>query len=297
VSFAGLTLPGGAQPLLVGLANGLRGRQSFGRFSLAVTVVLSHLNGLAAASHDPQAPSDLLVSQLRPRAAGERCGVVPKASILFTVGTVPVLQLPGQRAFFFEAGMTIDADGAPDAYNPEDTGLDFLANAGRPGRWWALVTDNDGQPVVQGPSDPAPGHYVSTTALQDLTKAPTDPHRYVNSKAVPYIVLPGGSQGGAKLGDFAVVLNRKNGRQSPAIFADVGPKDHLGEGSIALADDLGIDSNPKRGGAASGIVYIVFPGSGNRKPRPLPEIKSEASKLLELFGGIDQVLAALSDER
>jgi hypothetical protein len=60
---------------------------------------------------------------------------------LFTAGGTPVWQITGQKAFFFTAGLAIDADGAPDAYHPNDTGRDFLANAGRPGNWWAPVTD------------------------------------------------------------------------------------------------------------------------------------------------------------
>jgi hypothetical protein len=45
-------------------------------------------------------------------------------------------------AFFYEAGLNIDADGAPHGYHPDGrSGLDYLGNAGRPGNWWALVTD------------------------------------------------------------------------------------------------------------------------------------------------------------
>ena len=50
------------------------------------------------------------------------------------VGGVSIWQLQGQTAFFYEAGMAIDVDGAPQAYHPEpdsNLGLDFLANAGR----------------------------------------------------------------------------------------------------------------------------------------------------------------------
>ena len=40
-------------------------------------------------------------------------------------------------AFFCEAGMMIDADGAYHAYHPDNrSGLDYLGNAGRPGNWW-----------------------------------------------------------------------------------------------------------------------------------------------------------------
>src|SRR5271165_3204735 len=73
-------------------------------------------------------------------------------------------------AIVWEGGMQIDADGSPRAYNPVSSkGLDALGNAGRPGNWWALATVNgksSGKPVIQGPSDPAPGFYVSTTALE-----------------------------------------------------------------------------------------------------------------------------------
>jgi hypothetical protein len=38
-------------------------------------------------------------------------------------------------AFFYESGMEIDADGAYHAYHPDGrSGLDYLGNAGRPGR-------------------------------------------------------------------------------------------------------------------------------------------------------------------
>ena len=76
-----------------------------------------------------------------------------------TVGSTSIWQIEGQTAFFFEAGMAIDADGAPQAYHPEpdsNLGLDFLVNAGSPGNWFGIVTDSgqpDGNPIVQGPDD------------------------------------------------------------------------------------------------------------------------------------------------
>ena len=213
---------------------------------------------------------------------------------LLKVGEVTVWTLPGKSAFFYKSGMAIDADGAPEAYHPDDVGLDLLANAGRPGNWWALVTDTaepNGIPILQDPNDPAPGFYVSMTALEDKTKERTDPGRYVDSQQIPYIVLSGAvmREGGAKLGDFAFVINRRNGKLCHAIFADIGPKDKLGEGSIALAETLGIPSNPRRGGSDGEIVYVVFPGSGNRKSRPLAEIETEATTLFEGWGGVKQI--------
>jgi hypothetical protein len=195
---------------------------------------------------------------------------------------IPIGRLPGTSAFFYESGMTIDADGAPNAYHPENVGLDDLANAGTPGRWEGLAKDADGEPYIQGPDDPFPGFYVSETALADRSKAANDPTRYVDASRIPFIVLPGGTarQLGARPGDFAVVFNQRNGKSAYAIFGDVGPFDRIGEGSMALAENLGIRSDARNGGARRGILYLVFPGSGNGRPRPLEEIHSEGERLL-----------------
>src|SRR5277367_4167460 len=69
---------------------------------------------------------------------------------------------------------------------------------------------------------------------------------------------------GARLGDFAVVTNLRSGRSSYAIFADIGT---FGEGSVALAGNLGIWPDARNGGTRGGVLYLVFPGSGNRQPR------------------------------
>ena len=57
---------------------------------------------------------------------------------------VPIWQLPGNQAFFFVSGMTIDAAGAPNAYHPDNIGLDDLANAGSPAHWDGIMTDRQG---------------------------------------------------------------------------------------------------------------------------------------------------------
>jgi hypothetical protein len=195
---------------------------------------------------------------------------------------IPIGRLAGSSAFFYESGMTIDADGAPNAYHPDNSGLDDLANAGTPGRWEGLAKDAYGEPYIQGPDDPFPGYYVSETALADRSRPVNDPARYVDASRIPFIVLPGGMarQLGARPGDFAVVFNQRNGKSSYAIFGDVGPIDRIGEGSMALADNLGIRSDARNGGARGGIVYLVFPGSGNGSPRTNEEIVEEGQKLL-----------------
>ena len=96
------------------------------------------------------------------------------------------------------------ADGAPNAYHPDNSGLDDLSNAGTPGRWEGLAKDADGEPIIQGPNDPFPGYYVSATALADRTKPVNDPTRYVDASKIPFIVLPGAMarQIGARPGRF-----------------------------------------------------------------------------------------------
>lgn len=207
---------------------------------------------------------------------------------------VSIWQSPDGSAVFFQSGMTIDADGSPNAYNPQNTGLDDLANAGEPGHWEGVVQDENGDPFVQGPDDPFPGYYVSCTSLCDRSKHSVDPRRYVDASQIPYVVLPGGvaRQAGARLGDFALVMNLRNGRSSYAIFADIGT---LGEGSIALAENLGIHSDARVGGTRGGILYAIFPRSGNGAPRTVEEINNEGASRAELWGGIGHVNACLAD--
>lgn len=198
------------------------------------------------------------------------------------------------EAVFFKGGLAIDADGAPNAYHPDNIGLDNLRNAGRPGNWWGVVTDTgkaDGTPIIQGSQDPFPGYYVSQTALKDPRKQRTDPTAYVDSRDIPYIALPpkfklgqAAQALGIVKGDLAAVFNGKNSKMSYAIFADVGPKDSLGEGSIALARNLGIKDSPKNGGTSADVVYVVFPGSGTRRPQTIAEIESNGARLLATWG-------------
>jgi Fungal chitosanase of glycosyl hydrolase group 75 len=190
-------------------------------------------------------------------------------------------------------GFIIDVDGSPHAYHPDGhSGLDVTANAGSREQWYAVVTDNGspaGKPIVQGPGDPAPGYYVSNTALQDTSKARTDPRRFVDSEIIPYIVLPAGIVGRAgepKLGDLAAVFNERNGKLSYAIVADIGSRRHLGEGSIALAARLGLPSNPRSGGVGSGIAMVVFPGSGDGHPKTAEEIDRKGAEQFESWCGL-----------
>ena len=206
------------------------------------------------------------------------------------------------QGFFYKSGLAIDADGAFRAYHPDDRlGLDSLAHAGHQGNWWALVTDTGkpgGRPVVQRKSDPAPGYYVSTTALYDSgNHNPRDPHRYVDAAKIPYVVLHPKALKYARLGDFATVVNLQNGKISGALVADESAPDlRFGEGSIALAKALGIDPSPRNGGKDGAIAYLIYPGSGNGRPRPLKEIVAKSKQLFKAWGGVEKLNACLADD-
>ena len=263
--------------------------------SVILLFAASLSNGQSLGKNDPEPTVS------RERASS--CGMTRSTLVNFVAWSrdrqrfheVPIWQLPGSRAFFFVSRMTIDADGAPNAYAPDDTGLDDLANAGMPTHWDGIITDPDGTPLIQGESDPFPGYYISCTSLSDHSKNFADPTRYVDAAKIPYVVLPNdlANDGGARLGDFAVVMNLRNGKSSFAIYADIGT---MGEGSIALAENLGIWSDARRGGASDGILYLVFPGSGNLQPRTIDEIQNEAETLLHDWGGIEK-LASCAENR
>ena len=182
-------------------------------------------------------------------------------------------------AVLFTAGMTIDADGAPNAYGPNNKGLDYTANARGARGWVALVTNTKGQPVIQR-SGRYRGYYVSTTSLQQPNvRDPRNPKKYLDATQIPFIALPPdfARMHGISLGDLAVVTNSANGRSAYAVFGDVGPRGRIGEGSIALARELKIPSNPRHDSALNGVTYMVFPGSSPRTWKSITRSRTRAS--------------------
>lgn len=232
-------------------------------------------------------------SQPAPTPSGDG-RVEPRRSRTDSIGGVATYKVAGKPGVAFKGGLSVDADGSPRAYHPRNTGLDHLANAGRPGNWWGIATDRRGRPYVQGPNDPAPGYYVSTTALTDGRFPANDPRRYANSETVPFIAVPPELRDqGVKLGDLVAVRNERTGQTVFAIVADIGPRGHLGEGSIKLAQELGINPDARRGGAGSGISYVAFPGT--RVGTGIPthdEIQAAGRRAYDGWGGDAQLASA-----
>lgn len=184
----------------------------------------------------------------------------------------------------FLAGATLDGDGAngqagqPPCYAPpsfDGATLDVIANAGHPGNWWGVVTDNgqeSGTPIVQEEDDPAPGAFISATALNLFDEnggglPDRSPFKYVDSATVPYISLPHiviQNARGVVVGCRCVVTNSRTGQTVEGVVADSGNNDHIGEISVACAKAIGIPVGKPHeangGGTNQPIVqYEFFP--------------------------------------
>jgi hypothetical protein len=207
-----------------------------------------------------------------------------------------------------------DADGAPNAYHPADRaknclrdahiGLDCPRNAGfgpQPQSWWrdVLIPDpaDPSRPFVQ-PDGPFAGFFVAMTSLRNPNGNGLDPATYVDSRKVPYIVLPTGFRNlpdVARTGDVGVATHLASGRRAAFIVADEGggADAQLGEGSIALYAVLGFpDANPRTGAGLprNDIQYVVFPGSRRAGagiwPRTNDDISQQAMELVASTPGI-----------
>lgn len=204
-----------------------------------------------------------------------------------TVGKVTVQVFPDR--FEWECPLhAVDADGAPNTYSldPHLPALDYLANARHDPHddtspyVGVYCTDKAKlHPYVQ-PDGPYAGYLVSTTSLVDSSKAPEDVARYVDSRSVPYIVVPSlALHLGVELGDAGYVVDLATGTRVYFVAADVGP--HLGEASIALAEGLGVNASPKHGGdEARSFKWTVFDKSTKEWPRSNADVVAQVEGLL-----------------
>ena len=225
-------------------------------------------------------------------------------SYWFTFRGTAVYRTADQSAYLYKTNyIAIDADGAPNAYGPNDTGIDTNVHAGFPGQsWWPYVLVPDpvdpSKPYVQT-SGTYKGMYVSKTHLYNTMGAYTDPATYVDALKIPYIVFPTGFmeiKGAGGMGDFGVAIaataDGKRRYRSPAIVADSGggAEPPLGEVSVYLANALGGKNvNPRNGaGQPKGpFVHVIFPGTKLSPAWPLTkqQIQDRSEGLLKTVGG------------
>ncbi len=163
--------------------------------------------------------------------------------------------------------------------------------AGDPARNTVLLkfpdaTASDGTLLVPGPVffDAKMAIDADGSTVSKLAERPNQPEtalRYpttdtsLDAEAVPYIVMPLGNfrqATGVALGDLAAVI--KDGQVHFAIVGDLGPRTHLGEGSMALHSLFGhlrceardADGHCMRFIDVSidpPVLYFVFPESRN----------------------------------
>jgi hypothetical protein len=169
---------------------------------------------------------------------------------------------------------TVDGDGSPRCYGPKGCKpepLDYLGNAGywdNPNNWWGVATDDreySGDPVIQGPQNPYPGLYVSTTAYVNSQWYYSDPRHYLDSEKVLFMVIPGNVRKACRgicKGCKGKVTDKKTSKSTECVVGDIGPTDHMGEGSIKLAEFFGLSGSPKSGGSSdeTRFLYECWPG-------------------------------------
>lgn len=190
--------------------------------------------------------------------------------------TCTVFEDPREGRVSFTADGDIDADGAngqhgaPAAYRVDDKGTEALANGGMARRngkvicahSWArdiVILDDDNEPKV------FPGGVIASMSwYRHPGKRADDPEAYVDSETVPYIVVPPliiQRTAGVVRGCRARVTNTRNDQSVDCVVADKGPRNKIGELSIAAARAIGIPSSPRNGGIEKPVLlYELWPG-------------------------------------
>jgi hypothetical protein len=135
-------------------------------------------------------------------------------------------------------------------------------------------------------ADGAGGWSKKDKAGHPTTTLKYSPTESLDPGQIPYVTLPKGFNKdfpGVHLGDYAAVTY--GGRTLYAIVGDIGLPGILGAGSIALASGLGIDPDPKTGGAASGVTYVILAGSRSAAPaRDAATIQNEGARVFAAAG-------------
>lgn len=206
----------------------------------------------------------------------------------------------GDSVSFVKADFDLDLDGHPQAYHPKDIGIEYLQNAGGNPPSPNVVAYHNNKPVLQKANEAAPGYYVCMTSLKITGYADTLQKRYVHPDSVAYFV---GNKWMGIAGDYGLVYNIKTKKYSYSIYAD-GNNGIVGEGSVKLADSLGIPHATNRRGKIVGgtdsadVIYISFLRSGKARDRVVVPsflteeyIASACEKLAQKFGGTAALIA------
>jgi Fungal chitosanase of glycosyl hydrolase group 75 len=168
-------------------------------------------------------------------------GLMPDSFCVFqNLADMPIADVIS--AVIYESKFGIDSDGSSDASDPDHQADTSLHHA-------------DGSPID---ARNEPYAVIPLDAAESKKKLPG---------------VPDFGSIGLRLGDIGMAFWKN--KSAPFIYADKGPPNALGEGSIKLAALLGINSDPRVGGfndkdlhdMGEGVVHIVFPGSSDLPAR------------------------------
>ncbi|MFF8960105.1 glycoside hydrolase family 75 protein [Streptomyces sp. NPDC014894] len=118
-------------------------------------------------------------------------------------------------------------------------------------------------------------YFVGQTAFTQSDGRP------LSAERLPFVVVPAPSAiwrhsaSGVRGGGVVAVVHEDKVRYG--VVGDTGPARIIGEASYAMAESLGIDPDPRTGGAGSGVTYIFFKDS---RATPI-EDRAEAARLGE----------------
>jgi hypothetical protein len=145
------------------------------------------------------------------------------------------------------------------AYSNKNGGKAPICASGNAYYWTSgMAIDCDGQVTAQCNKN-------TDCCFQPDTSFHQSDGKPLSAAVLPYVVIPlpgkiwSYKKAGLKGGDVVVVIYK--GQVEYAVFGDEGPNDSIGESSYATAKSLGIDDNPKTGGTAGPVTYIVFKNS------------------------------------
>lgn len=218
--------------------------------------------------------------------------------VIANVGYSTVYRDQVKNVSYFRGAGKVVAAGSPRAYGPAEP-LDYLSQAKQGSGPYHKVVVNQLGPVKQTDDQPIPGNYVSKTSLQNLAYIGADQRRYVDSEEIPYIAIPENPSIGAEIGDLAYVIYPKTGRATGAVVGDHSPAGTIGAVSIAAAEVLEINPDPKEGGVGFGVIYITFNASKLRNgfvwPMTAETIQQKALTLFKEWGGLRKVQEAFPE--
>lgn len=118
-----------------------------------------------------------------------------------------------------------------------------------------------------------PGNYITSTSLANKLYGPDRQCRFVDACKQSFIVIPNSaslrSDLNVAIGDFGVVVYKNTLLYT--MYADAGPADKLGEGSVFLLDTVSVPAGQSIwnkahtrvvSGLSSGVSFVMFPRSG-----------------------------------